>query len=64
LEPSLLQAEQARLSQPLFLGEMLQHLIIFMALLWTCSDHSFLTGGPRCGHSTPAGASQGQSRWG
>jgi len=39
-------------------------LIIFVALLWICSNSSASSyaGGPRPGHSTPDGASQEQSR--
>jgi len=39
-EPSLLQAEQAQLPQPLLIGEMLQSLSILLALRWTLSSSS------------------------
>ena len=51
LEPSLLQAEEPQLSQPLFIGEVLSKssLIIFVPLLWTSSNSSmsFLCWGPQ-----------------
>ncbi|KAK4818643.1 hypothetical protein QYF61_016614 [Mycteria americana] len=40
LEPSLLQAEHPQLSQPVFIGEVLQPSDHFCGLLWTCSNSS------------------------
>ncbi|PKU44118.1 hypothetical protein llap_5595 [Limosa lapponica baueri] len=39
-KPALLQADQPQLYQPVFIEEVFQPLIIFMALLWTCSSRS------------------------
>jgi len=39
-QPPLLQAKQAQLPRPFLIREMLQSLIIFMALLWTLSSSS------------------------
>ena len=40
LELSLLQAEQAQLPQPVFIGEVLQLSDIFVAFPWICSSSS------------------------
>ncbi|KAK4816270.1 hypothetical protein QYF61_014342 [Mycteria americana] len=55
-EPSLLQAEQPQLSQPVLIGEVLQPQIIFMALLGRAQAGPCLSyvGGPRTENSTPA----------
>jgi len=40
LEPSLLQAEQPQLPQPVLVGEVLQPSVHLRGLLWTCSNTS------------------------
>lgn len=58
-EPSLLQAEQPLLSQPVFV-ELLQPLHCLYGLLWVCSSSSLspLCWGPRRAGHSPAGGSE------
>ena len=48
-EPSLLQAKQPQLSEPVLIGEVFQPPIILVALLWTRSNSSmsFFCWGPQ-----------------
>ena len=63
-QPSLLQAEQPQLSQPVLIGEVLQPLNHLCGLLWTHSNRSvsFLCWGLQSWTRTPDGLSPERNR--